>query len=60
MNLIIAALFVLFGLMATFRTDWVGKFKNDRDKRLCKGCGIGVLIAGISLLAFHFLSAGKN
>jgi uncharacterized membrane protein (DUF485 family) len=60
MNLLIATLFVLLGLMAAFRTDWMGKFKNERQKKLCRRCGIGVLVCGVVLLAFEFLGVGNH
>ena len=52
MSFIIAALFLICGLVGTFRTDWVGTFKSDRDKKLCRRWSVGLLVCGIVLSAF--------
>jgi hypothetical protein len=60
MNLLIAVLFLILGLVGTFRTDWIGKFKDERQKRLCRRCFIIVFILGIVLLTIEFTGLGKH
>jgi hypothetical protein len=60
MNALIGALFLVGGLVGTFRTDLMGTFKNDRNKKLCRLCCVGILLCGILILALDFFDRSRQ
>ena len=65
MNFLVAVLLLVCGSVGTFCTDWVGPFKNQHNKKLCRRWSIVVLVCGIVLsalllLGVYFLGRPEN
>jgi len=65
MNIIIGALFLAVGFLGVlnpnffFKSEKLNSSQIERNRRIWRRCGIGLLVIGATLMAFVFLWKGE-
>jgi hypothetical protein len=54
-DLLFAILMLVNGIMCAWCPKWWTTFRDNRKKKICKRCGIAMIVIGIALLIMDFV-----